>query len=35
MIAEILWLVSWPVFIWVAYKVATVVVSKYEQNIED
>ncbi len=32
---ELLWLLSWPLFIFVAYKLAYFVVKKYEKNLED
>ncbi len=28
---EILWLISWPVFIWISYKLSVFAVKKYDE----
>lgn len=28
---EILWLISWPVLIWISYKLSVFVVNKYDE----
>lgn len=29
---EILWLISWPIFIWFSYKMTQVVLKKFEKK---
>jgi hypothetical protein len=31
MIQEIIWLASWPVFLWVSYQVVIFAIKRYEQ----
>jgi len=31
-LTEIIWLISWPVFIWVSYKLSVLAIKRFEKN---
>ncbi len=34
-ITEIAWLLSWPVFIFISYRIALVAIEKFEKNVKE